>query len=78
MAIDAADVALFTNDLRCLSHIILFGRNAKRKIMLNICLSVVTKVRCHSLVACPPSCYGLSQLQHVCDADVNATSRYPT
>ena len=60
MAIDAADVALFTNDLRCLSHIILFGRSAKRKILLNICISVVTKVSCQSLVACLPSYYGLA------------------
>lgn len=52
VAIDAADVALFTNDLRCLPHIILFGKNAKRKILLNICLSVLTKVSGQTLTAC--------------------------
>ena len=45
IAIDAADVALFTNDLKCLAPVIKLGRNAKRKILLNISLSVVTKVR---------------------------------
>lgn len=44
IAIDAADVALFTNDLKCLAPVIKLGRNAKRKILLNISLSVVTKV----------------------------------
>ena len=45
IAIDASDVALFTNDLKCLAPVIKLGRNAKRKILLNIILSVVTKVR---------------------------------
>ena len=41
IAIDAADVAPFTNDLQCLAPVIKLGRNAKRKILLNISLSVV-------------------------------------
>ncbi|KAK9829953.1 hypothetical protein WJX72_008845 [[Myrmecia] bisecta] len=44
MAIEAADVALFTNDLQCLAPIIGLARSAHRKILQNIALSVVTKV----------------------------------
>ena len=46
VAIDAAHVALFTDDLTCLAPVIKLGRQAKRKIGVNIGLSVVTKVRC--------------------------------
>ena len=44
IAIDAADVALFTNDLKCLAPVIKLGRNAQHKILLNVSMSVVTKV----------------------------------
>jgi cation transport ATPase len=41
---EAADVALFTNDLRCLAPVMQLGRMARRKILQNVTLSVVTKV----------------------------------
>ena len=44
VAIAAADVALFTNDLGCLAHVVRLGRLTRRKIIENISLSVVTKV----------------------------------
>ena len=44
VAIAAADVALFTNDLGCLSHVVRLGRLVRRKILQNISLAVITKV----------------------------------
>ena len=46
VAIAAADVALFTNDLGCLPHVVRLGRLTRRKIMQNIGLAVITKVCC--------------------------------
>lgn len=46
VAIAAADIALFTNDLGCLPHVVRLGRLTRRKIIQNISLAVVTKVRC--------------------------------
>ncbi|CAL8464237.1 g3772 [Coccomyxa elongata] len=51
IAVEAADVALFSNDLRCLLPIIRLGRTARRKIFENITLSVVTKVAVLALAA---------------------------
>ena len=71
IAIDAADVALFTNDLKCLAPVIKLGRNAKRKILLNISLSVVTKVRLAYLVRIHrPSCLA-------CDVTVSLATVVP-
>ena len=44
MSIAAADVALFTNDLRCLPHLTRLGRLVRAKIAQNVTLAVVTKV----------------------------------
>lgn len=44
MALEAADVALFTNDLRCLGPVLLLSRLARRKVLENVTFSVVTKV----------------------------------
>ncbi|CAL8460942.1 g473 [Coccomyxa elongata] len=44
VAVEAADIALFTNDLRCLGPIVKLGQLARRKIFQNISLSVITKV----------------------------------
>lgn len=37
-------MALFSNDLRCLAPVFALGRLARRKIIENITLSIVTKV----------------------------------
>ena len=47
MAIAAADVALFTNDLRCLPHVVRLGRLVRAKVAQNVALAVSTKVRHH-------------------------------
>ncbi len=47
MAIEAADVALFINDLTCLAPIIRLAHSARSKIIQNIALSVATKVGSH-------------------------------
>ncbi len=44
IAVEASDVALFSNDLRCLAPVISLGRLSRRKIIENISLSVATKV----------------------------------
>ena len=44
MAIEAADVALFTNDLRCLAALMALAHVARRKVLQNVAFSVVTKV----------------------------------
>lgn len=44
VAIAAADVALFTNDLGCLPHVVRLGRLVRRKILQNISLAIITKV----------------------------------
>ncbi|BDA49356.1 Cadmium/zinc-transporting ATPase HMA2 [Coccomyxa sp. Obi] len=51
IAVEAADVALFSNDLRCLLPIIRLGSTVRRKIFENITLSVVTKVAVLALAA---------------------------
>ena len=43
MAIEAADVALFTNDLRCLAPILQLAHLARRKIIENVVFSIVIK-----------------------------------
>ena len=45
VAIAAADVALFTNDLRCLPHVVRLGRLVRTKVAQNVALAVLTKVR---------------------------------
>jgi len=45
VAIAAADVALFTNDLRCLPHVVRLGRLVRTKVAQNVALAVSTKVR---------------------------------
>ena len=45
VAVAAADVALFTNDLRCLPHVVRLGRLVRAKVAQNVTLAVVTKVR---------------------------------
>ena len=45
IAVEASDVALFTNDLRALAPIVRLARRARRKIAENITVAVVTKVR---------------------------------
>ena len=44
VAIAAADIALFTNDLRCLLHVIRLGRLVRVKVAQNVALAVATKV----------------------------------
>jgi cation transport ATPase len=44
VAIAAADVALFTNDLRCLPHVVRLGRLVRAKVAQNVALAVITKV----------------------------------
>ena len=51
-ALDAGDVALFTNDLRVLPALQRLARAAGRKIVFNITLSVVTKIIVLALAAC--------------------------
>ena len=46
MALEAADVALFTNDLRCLAPIVQLARRARGKVLQNVVFAVVTKVCC--------------------------------
>ena len=45
MAVEAADIALFTNDLRVLRHLLCLGRAARRTIIQNIGLALTTKAR---------------------------------
>ena len=45
MAIEAADVALFTNDLRCLAALMALAKVVRRKVLENVAFSVITKVR---------------------------------
>lgn len=44
VAVEAADVALFTNDLQALASIVRLGRMARNKIYQNIVFSVIVKV----------------------------------
>ncbi len=44
MAVEAADVTLFTNDLGCLEAIIRLGVRVRRTILQNVGLAVGTKV----------------------------------
>jgi len=44
VALETADVALFTNDLRQLAHILYLGRRSNSKILQNVVLSVIIKL----------------------------------
>jgi haloacid dehalogenase-like hydrolase len=55
VAIEAADVALFTNDLRCLAPVARLGRLARTKIAQNIAASVLTKARARVSIRLPAS-----------------------
>ena len=44
IAVEASDVALFTNDLRALLPVLALARTGRRKIAENITIAVVTKV----------------------------------
>lgn len=44
MAVEAADVTLFTNDLTCLPDILKLGHRTRRTIFQNISLAIMTKV----------------------------------
>lgn len=45
MAVEAADVTLFTNDLTCLPDMLKLGHRTRQTIFQNISLAVMTKVR---------------------------------
>ena len=45
MAIEAADIALFTNDLRCLDALMALAHIVQRKVLENVAFAVTTKVR---------------------------------
>lgn len=45
MAVEAADVALFTDDLRCIEPLLTLARLVRRKVLENVVFAVVIKVR---------------------------------
>jgi cation transport ATPase len=45
IAVEAADVALYSNDLRALAPLVRLARLARRKIAQNIAVAVATKAR---------------------------------
>ena len=51
MAVEAADVALFTDDLRCLEPLLTLARLVRRKVLENVIFAVALKVGAVSIVA---------------------------
>jgi hypothetical protein len=51
IAVEAGDITLFTNDLRCLAPIIRLGCTVRSIIMFNIAVCIVTKVMAVALQA---------------------------
>ena len=67
VAIAAADIALFTNDLGCLPHVVRLGRLTRRKVLENISLAVVTKVggpsHTHGIIESSRGCRNIGKQQ---------------